>query len=683
MAKDPYRYFRVEAADLLQQMSRAALDLDQDGTGNAAMRLLRTAHTLKGAARVVRMAVMADQAHQVEEVLTPFREGGAVPREQVDRVLATLDAMSAALAALAPPESPSEPQPGPQSGQPEPRVKVAAPARRHETEAPRLARADVAEVATVLEGLGEIGNELETLRRADEGLGRLRAVSRQLGQQARAHALTPARLDALAVELQAVTEQVERTLAQGMDRARRELAATRDAAQRLRLVPVADIFHALERTARDAAHQLGKEVVFEAHGGDVRIEGAVLDAVQGALIQLVRNAVAHGIEAPAQRHAVGKPAQGTITVEVTRHGHSAHFICRDDGAGLDAAAVRRVLNERGQAAGGDDAALFRRLLEGGTSTSGALSEIAGRGIGLNLVGEAVKQFNGEVTAESRPGQGMSVRLAMPLSLAALQVLLVEAGGAVLALPLDTVLRTLRLTASDLVHLPEGDAVVYEGEQVPLIHLGKAAAAQRALTVVLVRRREGRIAVAVERLAGMERVVLQPLPALAPAQATVLGLYLDLEGNPCLVLDPERFDTQARRATAPGPVRERKPILIVDDSLTTRMLESSILESAGYAVEMAASAEEGLAMAGRQSYALFLVDVEMPGMDGFAFVERTRADARLRQTPCILVRSRNAAEDFARGREAGAADYIVKGEFDQARFLLRVAQLVNLEEQEQS
>ena len=669
MAKDPYRYFRIEAAELLQQLSRAALDLEKDGTGGAAMRLLRLAHTLKGAARVVRVAGIADLAHEVEEVLGPHREGGAVPRDKVDRVLAALDAMSAMLAKLSQPESVTLPATLPNAEQ------AAKPAQQAAAEAPRLARADVAEVATLLEGLGEIGNELETLRRVDSDIDRLRGISRQLGLQARAHTLAPARIDALAGELQSVTEQVERTLQQGTDRARRELGATRDAAQRLRLMPVSDIFHALERTARDAAHALGKEVVFDAQDSDVRIEGAVLDAVQSALIQLVRNAVAHGIEAPAARAAAGKPVQGKIVVSVTRRGYDAHFTCRDDGAGLDTAAVRRALAARGLAPEADDAALFQHLLAGGASTSGAVSEIAGRGIGLNLVREALRQFNGSVTAESTPGQGMGVTLAVPLSLAALQVLLLESDGGILALPLDTVLCTLRLASGAIVHQVEGDAIVHQGEQVLLLHLSDATMARKAFTVILVRQREGRLALAVERLAGLERVVLQPLPALAPADTTVLGLYLDLEGNPRLVLDPEHFDARRHRRMLAAPARDRKPILIVDDSLTTRMLESSILESAGYTVEMAASAEEGLAMAEKQSYALFLVDVEMPGMDGFEFVQRTRADPRLGATPCILVSSRNAAADFARGREAGAADYIVKGEFDQARFLQRVAELV--------
>ncbi len=670
MAKDPYRFFRIEAAELLEQLGKAALDLEK-GAGrqasDAVMRLLRQAHTLKGAARVVRVVPIADLAHELEDVLAPHREDGTVPRETVDRILAIIDAMGVALKELG-------------DGAQAPAAATAAEAPRQRTpEAPRLARADVAEVALVLEGLGEIGNELEALRRADADLEQLRALSGQLGRQSRQHAITPARLDAIAAELQSATDKVERALQQGTGRALRELGATRDAAQRLQLVPVTDIFHALERTARDAAHHLGKEVEFEARGGDVRVEGALLDAVQGALIQLVRNAVAHGIETPAKRVAAGKPAAGRVTVEVRRQGYDALFVCSDDGAGIDAAALRRALAERGQnIEDADPEALFRRLLAGGVSTVSAVSEIAGRGIGLNLVADTLRRLNGTVQAKSEPGIGATISLRVPLTLAALQVLLLRAEGQTLALPLDAVLRTMRLAASDVLHLPEGEAIVDEGEQIPLLRLARARAPQQAVTVAVVRHKEGegagRLALAVERLAGIERVVLQPLPALCPAEATVLGLYLDMEGNPRLVLDPERFDTRAPQHVAHAPQRQRT-ILIVDDSLTTRMLECSILESAGYAVDMAASAEEGLAMAEKQTYALFLVDVEMPGMDGFTFVERTRADAAMRATPCILVSSRNAAEDFARGRAAGAADYIVKGEFDQGRFLQRVAELV--------
>lgn len=661
MAKDPYRYFRIEAAELLQQLGRGTLDLEK-GMADAAMRLLRLAHTLKGAARVVRVVPIADLAHELEENLGPHREGGDVPREKVDRILAIVDAMGVSLKEL--------PLAADDAARPEARSP-----QQQTPEAPRLARADVAEVVAVLEGLAEVGNELEGLRRVDAELDQLRTLARQLSRQSRQNALTPGRLEAIAGELESLTERVEHTLQQGTDRARRELGATRDAAQRLRLVPVTEIFHALERTARDAAHQLGRQVVFEARGGDVRIESAILDSVQTAMIQLVRNAVAHGIEPADKRSASGKPAAGTITVEVKREGYDVHFICRDDGAGIDVAAVRRVLAERGQTVeAGDLDTLFRRLLGGGISTSGSVSELAGRGIGLNLVGDALRQLNGTVHAESSAGRGAAVRLSVPMTLAALQVLLVEAGGQLVALPLDMVRHTLRLPAGDVLQLPEGEAIVHEDAQVPLVRLSGKFAEGKATTVAVVRHGEGKLALAVERLSGIERVVLQPLPALAPAAVHILGTYLDTEGNPRLVLDPNRLDAGVLRR-APAMPKKQHTILIVDDSLTTRMLESSILESAGYAVQTAASAEEGLAMAEQRAYALFLVDVEMPGMDGFAFVERTRADQTLRATPCILVSSRNDAQDFARARAAGAADYMVKGEFDQVRFLQRVAELV--------
>jgi two-component system chemotaxis sensor kinase CheA len=172
-------------------------------------------------------------------------------------------------------------------------------------------------------------------------------------------------------------------------------------------------------------------------------------------------------------------------------------------------------------------------------------------------------------------------------------------------------------------------------------------------------------------------VLRPLPAFAPAHPAVAGASLDVEGRPQLVLDPDGLVRTAQGASVSPPVAEpaRKPVLVVDDSLTTRMLEQSILESAGYQVHAAVSAEDGLEQARRQRYALFLVDVEMPGMDGFTFIERTQADPVLREVPAILVTSRNSPEDLRRGEQVGARGYIVKSEFAQADFLRRVQELV--------
>jgi two-component system chemotaxis sensor kinase CheA len=669
MAKDPYRYFRIEARELVEQLGQGLLELEK-GAGGAepVQRLLRLAHTLKGAARVVKQVDIANLIHGVEDALAPHRDGSlALERERVDEVLAACDAINARLAQL-----------------PQPHGAPAEPARAASVPeaAPRVVRADVLEVDMLLEGLGEIGSELAAMRRSVAQLDTLREIALSL-QDPGGHAA--GRALALADRLGALAGGLERSMTAGAERIDRELRQTRDAAERLRLIPVASVFHALERTARDAAISMGKQLAFEASGGELRIDGEVLDAVQGALVQLVRNAVAHGIETPAQRRAAGKDPCGRITLEVVRRGYRVWFRCSDDGCGVDLDAVRRVLAERAPAVHDYSAAeLVERLLQGGISTSPEVTALAGRGIGLDVVRAAMLGLNGEVRAANNAGRGLAIELRVPLSLAALDVLMVEADGQLMALPLDAVKGSLRVAPDDIIRTPDGDLIAYRGQTVTLVPLtlgmrprGAHRWSPQAMTAVILSANGALCALAVNRLRGIDSVVLRPLPALAPADPVVLGLHLDSEGNPRLVLDPEVLAgaMRARSAAQQEAPAPPKPILIVDDSLTTRMLECSILESAGFSVAMAASAEEGLEMARRTDYALFLVDVEMPGMDGFSFIECTRADPRLRAIPSILVTSCDAPEYRQRGVQVGAAAYIVKNEFDQADFLQRVGALV--------
>lgn len=683
MAKDPFRYFRIEASELLDQLAKAVLRLEKnDGGAEQVMSLLRLAHTLKGAARVVRQAEIADLSHTIEDVLAPYRDNNqSVPRECVDSILAAIDAMNARLAQL----------PRPDDVQVAPAIQNAAPEPRASEPTVRVVRADIAEVDNLLEGLGEIGNELAGVRRAVAAVEHVRELANQVSQKS---ALSPMRMKLMIAEMLALATTAERNMTAGVERIERELREARDAAERLRLVPVSSVFNALERTARDAAHSTGKQVIFEAKGGDVRIEGEVLDTVQSALIQLVRNAVAHGIESTEKRLQAGKPSAGHITLEVARRGNRAWFCCSDDGGGVDLEAVRRALQKRGvssidiQRMNAQD--LIALLLKGGISTSGTVTELSGRGVGLDLVRAAMQRLNGEVATRTIQGSGTRIELLVPLSLAALDVLMVESSGQIAALPMDAVRRTVRIESQDISRSPSGDAIIHDGKPIPLTHLRLGASrrkssvlmpqTQTALTAVIIEAAGTCVAMAVERLRGLETVVLRPLPALAPADPIVLGVHLDSEGNARMVLDPEHFVMREQQRITGVESDEHlapiiRPILIIDDSLTTRMLESSILESAGFTVELAACAEDGLELARRNSYALFLVDVEMPGMDGFTFVERTRADPVLREVPCILVTSRDEPGDRRRGMSAGASAYIVKGEFDQPVFLQRVTELV--------
>jgi two-component system chemotaxis sensor kinase CheA len=355
-------------------------------------------------------------------------------------------------------------------------------------------------------------------------------------------------------------------------------------------------------------------------------------------------------------------------------------------------AVRRAAVARGVATASEAAALgveqvLRLVLEGGVTTTEKVTEVSGRGIGLDVLRTTVAQLQGDVGLTSEAGRGTTVDVCVPLSISSVAALAVDVSGVTASMPFDSVRRTLRLAASDIARSPDFDSVIVDGVVMPFLPLAMALglrlprqASRRPWNAVVVQSGSRVAAIGVDRLVGRPNVVLRPLPKLAGPAPLVAGASLDSEGNPQLVLDPRALVDVAH---APRGIRiaptsgeaARSPVLIIDDSLTTRMLEQSILESAGYSVDLAVSAEEALTKARQSPYSLFLVDVEMPGMDGFEFVSKARADPALGAIPAILVTSRDSARDRRRGEEVGARAYIVKGEFDQGHLLQVIGQLI--------
>jgi two-component system, chemotaxis family, sensor kinase CheA len=692
MERDPYRYFRVEARELLDQLGKGALDLDK---GSAAPELiavmLRLAHTLKGAARVVKQREIADQAHAIEDTLTPFREKRiAISRDRVEALQKALDEIALRVAALArqpDPDVRTQTQ-SPIDGGPGPVVGGMASVEAVTTQ--------VDETDVLLETLNAASAQLAALRSGIAPLQRARRLAQLLAEHwgaprtGRSSGPSP-KLASMIAELGGLVDGVHNKVGDGVEQLDRELAQVREAAERLRLLPARLMFVSLERAARDAGGSLGKRIAFATSGGDVRLDAQVFGVVQGALVQAVRNSVAHGIESRVEREAAGKPAEGGLWVEVRRRGHQAVFECRDDGRGVDLEAVRRAVEAKGVLAA--DAAklgteeLLQLLLGGGISTSGAVTQLAGRGIGLDVVREAAARLRGEVSIRTEKGRGTTLEIIVPVSLAAVDALIVEAGGRTVAIPLNAVKRTLRIASGDLAQSAQGASILFDGRVIPFAPLERSLRgvsrtrdSARSWSAIVIEGANALAAVGVERLRGTQNLIVHRLPDLTPSDAIIAGASLDAEGCPQLVLDPFGLvenvcSTGSAPAAAPSP---RTPILVIDDSLTTRMLEQSILESAGYEVDLAISGEDALERARQRRYALFLVDVEMPGMDGFAFIERTRGDPALRDTPAILVTSRASPEDRRRGVEAGARAYIVKGEFDQAELLEKISALLSLQ-----
>jgi two-component system chemotaxis sensor kinase CheA len=660
---DPYKYFRLEAREILERLSQGILAMENSRPSpEGAAELLRYAHTLKGAARVVRQAEIAELAHRLEDTLAPLREPGAVlGAECAGEALEMLDRIQGHLASLQA-ETPLPAQP---AAAPEPVIGAV--------------RADLAEVDLLLTNIGEAGAEIGAMRSTLAGADGLRRAAQALADTlgSRNGGGGP-RAQALAQEVQSQAVQWERRLATAIDRAEREVRAARDAAEQLRLAPAGALFAALERMARDVARQLGKRMEFQARGGELRLDAEVLAHAQKALVQAVRNAVAHGLEDEAGRRQAGKPPLGRVTVEVVRRGARVSFRCTDDGRGIDLDAVRRAAKSKGIAVGRGaeaDQELLHLLLQGGLTTSGAVTENAGRGVGMDVIRSAVAALGGESSLHTEPGRGVTLEIVAPVSLAALPVLLVEAGGVPVGIPLDGVRGVVRVDSVSSLRIQGADVALHEGggaTVIPLTEIPGRPTSGPAATRSAVVLKSG-VAMAVDRVLRTATIVRRPLPPLAITDPVVAGVAFDADGHPQIVLDPEEAAARARRQPAPQVVAASPPksVLIVDDSLTTRMLEQSILESAGFRAEMAVSGEEGLLKAHQNPYDLFLVDVEMPGMDGFTFVERTLADPDLRGIPSILVTSRDAPEDRRRGMECGARHYVVKSEFDQDDLLAAI------------
>lgn len=683
MTKDQYKYFRIEARELLEGLNQAVLELERGGDGKDLVgRLLRLAHTFKGASRVVKQPAIAELANAIESAFAPYRDGrGTIPQECINQVLGLLDTIAAKVASLDSPNAQETPRP--------------ALDETFET-----VRVEIEEMDRLLEGVSEASVQIRTLRRELDTFDRARQLAGNL-------------LDSISVQIKVETngnrwmggvsktrttaedlltqlDRIGRNFSTGIDQVEAEFAQVRDATNRLRLLPAATVFSSLERAVRDAAQSLHKEVKFESFGGTNRLDAHVLAALRDALLHVVRNAVAHGIEHPQKRLAAMKPVQGRVELRVEQRGTRVAFLCRDDGCGIDVEAVRRVAVSRGLMAPSDATPLslqeaVKIIMKGGVTTTNAVDEVSGRGIGLDVVQEITNRLKGDVSIRSEAGKGTTLELCVPVSLSSLTALEFDAGGIIAALPLDSVRRTLRLADHDIAHSAEKDSIVYEGKVIPFLSLPKVlrkkdvdTQKRRFWSAIVLEGTSGLAAIGVDRLLSTANVVVRPLPPLAATEVIVTGASLNAEGDPQLVLDPEGLATLACLRRTPSletAAVKRASILVIDDSLTTRMLEQSILESAGYEVETATSAEEGLEKARAKQYGLFLVDVEMPGMDGFEFVSRTQADARLSVVPSILVTSRNAIEDRRRGEQAGARAYIVKGEFDQGYLLRMTRELI--------
>jgi two-component system sensor histidine kinase and response regulator WspE len=724
--------FRMETREQMRVLTEGLLLLEQGAVDAARLEsMMRAAHSVKGAAAIVGLEPAVRLAHALEDVLVAAQEGRAqLDAGGVDVLLGAVDLLQqlaesddagaprgkrvaellAALGALhgkggATPASPP-PVPAPV---PVP-VPTPAPAPAPEPPVPQAGSDELLTLA------GQARLHAGQLRPWIDGLQRYkrhqRAVQEALDDlQDAIRATGDARLAGLAQRVAdraaPLRASLHRTI-EGAEHYERQAltVSTRlaDEVLALRMCPFAEGVHALPRMVRDLARGLGKDVRVEIAGADTLVDRAVLARMEGPLHQLLRNAVDHGMELPAERTAAGKPAHGTIRLEARHRGGMLALEVADDGRGVDperirAAAVRRQVAAPAFAAALSQAELMEFLFLPGFSLKDSATELSGRGVGLDVVHDAVQGLNGTVRAESAPGAGFTTVITLPLTQSIVRALVVDVAGEAYALPIARVEGVRRVPAADVrtlhgrQYVGNGGDTTDDSGQLGLVAASQVldlgdAMAGTDLTLVAIGTGRERYGLVVDAVRGEQSLTVQPLePTFGKLRDVAAAALLD-DGTPVLILDvPDvlrsiarlleggaalRLGLDAAPAPAAGVTRR---VLVVDDSLTVREMQRKLLAARGYLVDVALDGVDGWNQLRGADYDLVITDIDMPRLDGIGLVERIRRDPRLHRLPVMIVSYKDRPEDRARGLEAGADYYLAKGAFHDATLLDAVRDLV--------
>ncbi|MGK5095331.1 hybrid sensor histidine kinase/response regulator [Deltaproteobacteria bacterium TL4] len=778
--KDPYRYFKIEAQEILEQLNNQFLELEKKPTdGELLNQLFRHAHTLKGAARLVRLNNIGEIAHCIEDIFGLAKNHDlTLSVNQIDTFLKALDVIAAILKRINDAEDPhmdvtsivellrgnmplasdtpkASVGPLPSSVQPSEEEQHKAP----DTSSEPIAPTPPIPVMTLIPEqppLPEAAPELvpqeklttsaaspdqETIRITIDKLNKILNLSSELvinkiKLQNKKHQLKAmktlahanANLSQTWKEFKQIPEIQELSKHQGafkdvlskLDKGLQtqqqiktllnEFAEQYEADLKLthllssslqketykaRLLPAKALFQSFQRLVRDLSKELGKQVELQVIGEQIEVDKHILDEMKGPLIHLVRNAIDHGLETPEEREQRGKPATGKLTLKIEYQGNALTMICEDDGRGLDpekiaATALRKKILTLSQLSELSSKELLYLIMRPGFTTAEIVSELSGRGVGLDVVSTTVNQLRGSVTIQSELHQFTRFIIQLPQSLANLPCLLFRCNTENFLLPLSALKKILRIERSQIEMEGTREVIKVSGKATALVKMSQVLKLPddelnfSKIPVLLVHAREEIVGFAVNRFLGVHEVVVKNLGNHIKKVPNVAGATILGDGHPVVILDPAELIENAKGAANTGfklgtmdeqTKEERLPILIVDDSLTTRMLEKTILEAAGYTVELAISGEDALEKISQTPFQLFIVDIEMPGLNGFELTSRIKQNEKYSETPVIIVSSLATSEMKRKGIEVGADAYIVKGEFDQNVLLEIIESLI--------
>jgi len=652
-----------ELADRIPDLNGVLLSIERTPSDVALARELhRLIHVVKGASRSAGMVEIEAACHELESLLATVEPGAAIPATTIARGINFTDQLEQARKQLV-------------AGQP---VSLVAPALATAEEAP--AATPDATVRVAAEDLdlmmGRSAAVLVARQRLSEPIRVLSELEVELGQR---RSLSPAQLASTSRRLSSVHRALARALA-SLDSSSSRLD---EHVRRIRLRSIGDAARGCERIVHDTAAATGKRAELFVHGSEVRVDRAQIEVLRDVLIQIVRNSVAHGIEMPEVRKLAGKPELGHITIEAEIAGDSVRVTVSDDGGGLDLEAIAAQGARRGvriESLADAERAIFAP----GLSTAAQITELAGRGVGLDVAKQRIEAMHGSITVTSERGRHTTFTIELPTTVATITAIVVSCAGVCYAIPSASVERAVRIERKGVRHAEGRSLVRIDATWLTLgllaSVLGKPAVlAEKAAAVVLIQSGR-RIALAIDAIVGISDLVVGALDPRLGRVRHLTGQALLANGRVALVVNASDIIDDVLGMTVSLPTvaapTKRRRIMVVDDSATTRALEANILRTAGYEVLVAVDGEAAFRQLSEDPHVdLVVSDVDMPNLDGFGLTQAIRGNDRIATVPVVLVTARGTDEDRARGLRVGANAYLVKSSFDQTVLLQTIARLL--------
>lgn len=710
--KELRNLFKLESEERLQHLDNGLLRLEKAPADLPLLEeLFREAHSLKGAARMLGLVEIQNLAHQLEDAMGAAKKGEmALQPDTVADMYRTLETIRGLVKIEVGDAGAEERLPGmepgpapPQGSHPEPAAPVPPPSPattpprfqtpKAETFRIETIRVDPRRLDALLTQAGELKvtknriarrvAEIDELLDYYDERGRLVHAGRGAGGQS-------------AQQLESPQEKLRR-LRSGVyeDSERLDFIADQleSGIRAMRLLPMSTLFMLFPRLVHDLARDQRKEVELVIEGDETVADKRILEEMKDPLMHILRNAVDHGIESPEQRERAGKPRSGTVHIRASQLPASIVIEIGDDGRGLDAEAIRRTALKRGiyneeELAGMSEPQLQSLILASGFSTSAVVTDVSGRGVGLDVVRNNVERLKGALHIESVPGRGLTLRLQLPISLATARVLIVAMSDRRYALPVEYVQFSRKVAAADLYTMEGRQTVSIDDRPVSVASLdtllgiaaGATAKPQSSRACVILSVGDERFGLLVDELVDEMEVVLKPQGKLLKRVRNVSGATILDTGDVCSVLNPHDLIRTLRKASlaavaAVATVPRKKVLLLAEDSITTRTQEKRILEGAGYEVVTAVDGADAYAKLGTRAFDAVVSDITMPNMDGLALTEKIRADKKYAALPVILVTTLASEDDRRRGLEAGANAYLTKPSFDQRVLLDCLARLI--------